>query len=708
MGQSVYINFDTENLRSARCRGIGDLRNQKFTQFVVGDSIELDLYLTGTGGELDIQDYSEIRVGMGNLDDRPESGSYQVAGSETLAYNHSASDLQTAVASVASSNVTTELTGFVFKIQFDAVGAQNIPSLDITLLQPRSTVSVTRLVTGDATTKEVWLWRLFRDPLAFTNTFTNIANKGVRGTLSLATAGLYELIAQSGSVKTFFEVELTSSAGNVRTILQAQVDLNGEVIGHSFSGSVPSGGSMPAEATAFLQSFPNPDIVGDLTVDGDVDLNSGLQVYGDVTFEEGVDFEKGAEFKGGVGISTGAAAGYVLTSDATGSASWQANAAANNKGFFATLSALTTAYPTGQNGWYAIVGTTDTFWVWDTDTTAWKDTDSNSLGTVTSVGITDGAGITSSGSPVTSSGNITVGLDATTQTTLANLAVSYPFTTDFLGSTERTRNLTSITGTSGFKNQSTLDDIYIGSNVTSIGSYSFQYSGNFNISIAPGLTTIANSGFGGSYIIGSLKLPNSVTTIGTYAFIYSTLTSITLPTNASFTTISSGAFSYSSITSLTIPDNVTTIGSSAFAYGSLSSLTIPDSVTTIGDSAFAFSSLTSVTLPTNASFTTIASSAFQYCGLTSITIPSNVTSIGGYSFASTGLTSVTIPSSVTTIGSGAFRYASSLATINCLRMTPPTVTSGAFYYVNTTEIHVPELATGYGTTLAGLTVVKDL
>ena len=393
MGQSVYINFDTENLRSARCRGVADLRNQKFTQFVVGDSIELDLYLTGTDGALNIQDYSEIRLGMGNLDDRPESGSYVVAGSQTLAYNHSASDLQTALASTSGSNVATELTGFVFKIQFDNAGAQNIPTIDKTLLQPRSTVSVTRLVTGDATTKEVWLWRLFRDPLAFTNTFTNIANNGVRGTLSLATAGLYELIAQSSSVKTFFEVELTSTDGNVRTVLQAQVALNGEVIGHNFSGSVPSGGAMPAEATAFLQSFPDPTIVGDLSV-------------------------------GGLDLSTGAADGYVLTSDATGTASWQANAAANNKGFFATPSALTTAYPTGQNGWYAIVGTTDTFWVWDTDTTAWKDTDSNSLGTVTSVGITNGTGITSSGSPVTSSGSITVGLDTATQATLADVATN--------------------------------------------------------------------------------------------------------------------------------------------------------------------------------------------------------------------------------------------------------------------------------------------
>ena len=94
----------------------------------------------------------------------------------------------------------------------------------------------------------------------------------------------------------------------------------------------------------------------------------------------------------------------------------------NNKGFFATPTALRTAYPTGQNGWYAIVGSTDTFWVWDTTTTDWIDTDSNSLGTVTSIGITAGTGIASSGGPITTSGSITVGLDSATQATLSQVS----------------------------------------------------------------------------------------------------------------------------------------------------------------------------------------------------------------------------------------------------------------------------------------------
>lgn len=48
----------------------------------------------------------------------------------------------------------------------------------------------------------------------------------------------------------------------------------------------------------------------------------------------------------------------------------------NNKGFYATGSALSTAFPTGVDGWYAVVGATDSVWVWDDDTTAWVDSGS--------------------------------------------------------------------------------------------------------------------------------------------------------------------------------------------------------------------------------------------------------------------------------------------------------------------------------------------
>lgn len=44
----------------------------------------------------------------------------------------------------------------------------------------------------------------------------------------------------------------------------------------------------------------------------------------------------------------------------------------NNLWYFATDTALTTAHPTASNWNYAIVWSTDTIWIWDSDTNTWK------------------------------------------------------------------------------------------------------------------------------------------------------------------------------------------------------------------------------------------------------------------------------------------------------------------------------------------------
>lgn len=43
------------------------------------------------------------------------------------------------------------------------------------------------------------------------------------------------------------------------------------------------------------------------------------------------------------------------------------------QGWYATPEALKAAVPIGENGWWAVVGTTDTIWTWDSDTKSWKD-----------------------------------------------------------------------------------------------------------------------------------------------------------------------------------------------------------------------------------------------------------------------------------------------------------------------------------------------
>ena len=44
------------------------------------------------------------------------------------------------------------------------------------------------------------------------------------------------------------------------------------------------------------------------------------------------------------------------------------------QGWYATPESLKAAVPIGENGWWAVVGTTDTIWTWDGDTGAWVDT----------------------------------------------------------------------------------------------------------------------------------------------------------------------------------------------------------------------------------------------------------------------------------------------------------------------------------------------
>ena len=55
----------------------------------------------------------------------------------------------------------------------------------------------------------------------------------------------------------------------------------------------------------------------------------------------------------------------------------------HNLGYYADLTALQTAHPTGTDGDFAILGSTDTIWVWDSGTSAWVDSDRK--GQVTSV-----------------------------------------------------------------------------------------------------------------------------------------------------------------------------------------------------------------------------------------------------------------------------------------------------------------------------------
>ena len=159
-----------------------------------------------------------------------------------------------------------------------------------------------------------------------------------------------------------------------------------------------------------------------------------------------------------------------------------------------------------------------------------------------------------------------------------------------------------------------LQDVYVGKNVTSIGSSAFSNCCSLaSITIPDGITSIGGSAFSNCYSLASITIPDGVTSIGSYAFrsCYS-LASITIPDGV--TSIDSYAFnSCPSLASITIPDGVTSIGSNTFSScHSLASITIPDGVTSIGSGAFSNCySLASITIPDGV--TSIGASAFSNC-----------------------------------------------------------------------------------------------
>ena len=96
--------------------------------------------------------------------------------------------------------------------------------------------------------------------------------------------------------------------------------------------------------------------------------------------------------------------------------------------------------------------------------------------------------------------------------------------------------------------------------------------------------------------------------------------------------------------------------------------------------------------------TSIGSSAFRYCSsLTSVTIPNSVTSIGIGAFQDcSSLTSVTIPNSVTSIGFCAFFSCSSLTSVT-IPNSVTSIESSAFEYCSSlTSVTIPNSVTSIG------------
>jgi hypothetical protein len=249
---------------------------------------------------------------------------------------------------------------------------------------------------------------------------------------------------------------------------------------------------------------------------------------------------------------------------------------------------------------------------------------------------------------------------------------------------------------------------------------------------------IVSGDYSGDFVIPETVTYNDteypVTKIADRAFQWSSITSVEIP--ASVTTIGNSAFCGSNITTIEIPASVNTIGSWAFEYcNSLASITSLNPVPpTTGENTFNECPIVAVFVPADAIDTYQTADGWKNFFIADIAnkvdpnftvdginyrlislqdnnveilsgdysgdfvIPEavtyndteyTVTKIADGAFQWSGITSIIIPASVTTIGSWAFDYCNSLASITSLSPVPPTTGENTFNECPIVAVYVP-------------------
>jgi len=213
--------------------------------------------------------------------------------------------------------------------------------------------------------------------------------------------------------------------------------------------------------------------------------------------------------------------------------------------------------------------------------------------------------------------------------------MSCPIETLYLG-----RNLSYSGSNSPFKDNTTIEDVTVGNNVTSIGSYAFSgCTGILDIALPNSVSNIGGYAFSGCIGLTRINIPGSVKAIDTHVF--------------------SGCIG---LTSFIISNEVASIGTYAFeGCKGIESITIGNSVKSIGYGAFSdCTGLTELIIKdgndTLSMTTSSISSPFKNCPIESLYLGRNL-SYGNSDFpfkVMATLTSLTIGNTVTAINEEAF------------------------------------------------------
>ena len=280
-------------------------------------------------------------------------------------------------------------------------------------------------------------------------------------------------------------------------------------------------------------------------------------------------------------------------------------------------------------------------------------------------------------------------------------------------------------GAGAFWGCTNLLSVTLRDSVTEIGPSAFlgcTSLATINLSVATGITAIAEQTFSGCASLSALSLPSGLTQLGASAFRNaSSLTTITVPsgvttlpdfcfqgcrklTTASFAGCSQlgiDTFAESGLSAVTIPAAVSQITQGSFAdCSSLASVVYAGYPTSIGAAAFKnCASLTSVPLPSSAS--TLEATAFEGCtGLRTLTVNAPPSIIPENLFENcTSLASVALSADITSIGGFAFACCSSFTNVTAFG-DAPTADEDSFEQTTNVIVYYYDGSTGWGNLLA--------
>ncbi|MDE6006966.1 MAG: leucine-rich repeat protein [Muribaculaceae bacterium] len=218
-------------------------------------------------------------------------------------------------------------------------------------------------------------------------------------------------------------------------------------------------------------------------------------------------------------------------------------------------------------------------------------------------------------------------------------------------------------GYSAFFNQTKLEKVTIGPEVTALPDYLFYKCPVIkDVSFGESITSVSSHAFDGCTSLTSAMLPNSVTNIGSYSF--KNCTSIQSVSLGHAVNIGEYAFyNNSSLKNLTMSPDLQTVGDYGF-YGTtnLEDISLPPTLISIGNYTFSYSGINDIIIPS--SVNEIGNNAFQYSKLQSARFGDGWSSIGSACFANSSLQNVVIGDKLIKISSNCFEGCTNLKDIH--------------------------------------------